>query len=97
MVRQSQLHLVLADAGRFGFSRLDGGLFGFVPEPPTSPVRCLMQRDTVNPGLQAGFPVKVFHSPKHLQEHFLCGIRRIRRIVHYPVHQSIYRLLELSN
>src|SRR5271156_1873804 len=68
-----------------------------MPEPPPLPVRRLMQCNPVNPRLQAGLPMKTLHPAKHLQENFLRGVRRVRRIAYHAIHQPVHRTLKLPN
>ena len=57
-------------------------LLRLVPEPPAPAVRRLVQRDPIDPRLQAGLAMEMFHPAKDFEKYFLCGIRRIRGIVH---------------
>ena len=97
MIGQHHLHRALSGAQAIGFQRLNRSLMRLVPEPPPSPVRGLVQSDAVNPCLQGGPTVKVFHSAKHFHENFLGGVGRVRRVVHDAVHQSVDRLLKLAD
>ena len=56
-----------------------------------------MDRDPVDPRLQAGLTVKVLHAAKHLQEDFLRGVRGVCRIADDPVHQAVDGLVELTD
>ena len=56
-----------------------------------------MHRDAVNPGLQAGLAVKMLHPPKHLQENFLRGIGRVRRVGHDAINQAVDRLVKFGD
>ena len=56
-----------------------------------------MHRNAVDPGLQAGLAVEVFHSSEDLQEDFLCGIGGISRIGDDPVYQAVNRLVKLAD
>src|SRR5579871_4770801 len=96
MIRQRHSYVMFA-ARRLRLRGLDRSLLGLVPKPPSPPVRCLMQRDTVNPRLEAGLAMEVLHAAKHFQEDVLRGVRGIRGIIHYAINQSVYGLLELSN
>ena len=56
-----------------------------------------MHRDPVNPGLQAGLPVKMLHAAKHFQEDFLRGIGRVRRIGDDAIHQAVDWLVKFAD
>ena len=56
-----------------------------------------MHGDAVNPGFQAGLAVKMLHAPKHFQEDFLRGIRRVRRIGDDAINQAVDRLVEFAD
>src|SRR5437773_9857408 len=56
-----------------------------------------MHRNAVDPGLQAGLAVEVFHSSEDLQEDFLCGIGGISRIGDDAVYQAVNRLVKLAD
>src|SRR5580704_4799390 len=68
-----------------------------MPEPPASAVGSLVQRNSINPGLEARLAVKMLHSPKDLQKHFLGRVSRIGWIRHTPINQAIDRLVELAD
>src|ERR1700719_3098133 len=68
-----------------------------VTKPPSLAVRGLVQCDAVNPGFQARFSVKTFHSAKHLQEHILRGIRGVSRIADHAVDQAVNRTLKFAD
>src|SRR6266849_4324856 len=56
-----------------------------------------MHRNAVNPGLQAGLAVEVFHSSEDFQEDFLCGIGGISRIGDDAVYQAVNGLVKLAD
>src|SRR5207245_10887269 len=56
-----------------------------------------MYRNAVDPGLQAGLAVEVFHTSEDLQEDFLCGIGGISRIGDDAVYQAVNRLVKLAD
>src|SRR6202521_2390899 len=68
-----------------------------VPEPPAPSIGRLVQRDAVYPGLKAGLAVEMFHPAEHFQKHILRSVRRIRRIVHDAIDESINRLVKLAD
>src|SRR5438105_13497189 len=65
--------------------------------PPAAAVRSFMHRNAVDPGLQAGVAVEVFHSSEDLQEDFLCGIGGISRLGDDAVYQAVNGLVKLSD
>src|SRR5438105_8891340 len=79
------------------FNRFNRSLACLVPEPPAAAIGGFMQRDAVNPRLQARFAVEMFHSPKNFQEHFLCRIGGISWIIDYAVNQTVKRLVKLTD
>src|SRR5262249_3885763 len=56
-----------------------------------------MQRDSVNPGLQAGLPVEMLHATEHLQKDFLRSIGGISGGGDDTVHEAINWLMKLTN
>ncbi len=56
-----------------------------------------MQRDAVNPGLQAGLAVEMFHPAEHFQKHILRSVRGIGRIIHDAIDESVDRLMKLAD
>ncbi len=77
--------------------RLDRCLLYFVPEPPTPVVRSFMYRNPVDPGLQAGIGIEVLDPAKNLDEYFLGGVGRVRRVVQNPIYQAVYRLVVMRD
>src|SRR5947209_18039710 len=65
--------------------------------PPAAAVRSFMHRNAVDPGLQAGLAVEVFHSSEDLQEDFLCGIGGISRFGDDAVYQAVMRLVKMAD
>src|SRR5437016_13442140 len=65
--------------------------------PPAAAVRSFMHRNAVDPGLQAGLAVEVFHSSEDLQEDFLCGIGGISRIGDDAVYKAVNGLVKLAD
>src|SRR5579859_3859744 len=48
-----------------------------------------MNGDPVQPGFQAAFAIEALHAAKDLQEHFLRGIGRVRRVSEDAVHKAV--------
>src|SRR5437870_11760425 len=65
--------------------------------PPAAAVQSFMHRNAVDPGLQAGLAVEVFHSSENFQEDFLCGIGGISRIGDDAVYQAVNGLAKLAD
>src|SRR6266852_4978036 len=87
-------------SGNLAFPRCDGinrRFLCLVPEPPAPPIRRLVQSDAVDPGLQARFAVKMLHPAEDFQKYVLRRVRRIRRIVHDAVHETVDRLMKLAD
>src|SRR5947209_19592798 len=81
----------------FVFLRLHGSFLAFMTEPPAPLVRSLMNGDTIQPGLQAGFTIETLHSTEYLEEHLLGGVRRIRWVAQDAVHKAVNRLVIMCN
>ena len=56
-----------------------------------------MHRNTVNPGFQAGFAVKMLHSPKDLQEDLLGSIGGVGRIGENAINQAVDGLVKFAD
>jgi hypothetical protein len=65
-----------------------------MPEKPSARVVGFVDRDPVNPGLQAALPSERPNVPEYLQENLLHYVGGFRRVVEQPQCQGIYRLLE---
>src|SRR5215831_6776636 len=68
-----------------------------VPEPPAPPVGSFMQRNAVDPCLQARLAVEMLHSPEHFQKHFLCRVGRVGGIVHHSINEAVDGLVKFTN
>src|SRR4029077_9235936 len=68
-----------------------------VTKPPAPSVRCLMNGYAVNPRLQAGSPVKLFHSAEHFEENFLRSIRSIPGIGKNSVNEAVNGLVKFAH
>src|SRR5262249_4565277 len=66
-------------------------------EPPTAAVRWLRDRDAIDPCLQAGLTVKMFHAAEYLQKNILGGVGSVRRIGEDAVHDAVDRLVKFSD
>src|ERR1041385_1460786 len=73
--------------------RFHGCLFALVPEPPAPLVGSLMDRDAVEPRLQAAFAVEALHAAKYFEKNFLGGVRRIRGVSEDAVYKAVNRLV----
>src|SRR6185437_10383085 len=66
-------------------------------EPPAAAVRRFMYCNTVDPRLQAGLAMKMFHPAEYFEENFLSGVGGICRIGENTVHQTVNRLMKFTD
>ena len=96
-VGESALHGVIAVSVFLGFRRLNRRLMHLVAKPPALPIRRLMQCNAINPGLQAGFAVKMLHAAEHFQKNILRGIGRVGGIAHHAINQPVNWTLKFTD
>src|SRR5262245_14444934 len=75
----------------------DRCFFGLMPEPPTPPVRSFMDGYAVNPGLQTGLAMEVFHAAKNLQKYFLSGVGGIGGVGQDTIDNAVDRLMKFAH
>ena len=78
-------------------NRINRRFLRLVPEPPALSIGRFVQRDAVNPCLQARLAVEMFHPAEHFQKHILRSVRRIGRIIHDAINKPVDRLVKLAD
>src|SRR6266567_7511914 len=56
-----------------------------------------MDRDAINPCLEAGLAVEVLHTAEDFQKNLLSGVGGVSGVGEYPIHHAVHGLMKFSH